>query len=117
MTTADRDWPGDATLENGNYFNLCVHCDRTFVGYKRRTVCRECATGLEREKFEQAAHAFFEARRAAGRIRATTEEMGDGTREALCWREPNGAYGVRALNAAWWGWCAASGLPLPGLEG
>jgi hypothetical protein len=25
-------------------------------------------------------------------------------REALCWKTPEGNYGVAALNAAWWGW-------------
>lgn len=26
------------------------------------------------------------------------------TRESLCWKTDDGFYGVRALNAAWWGW-------------
>lgn len=37
-----RNWPEDAAHENGNYLNRCVACKQTFVGHKRRAVCREC---------------------------------------------------------------------------
>lgn len=67
----------------------------------------------EREAFEQAAHAYFVQRFAAGKIDPGL--IGDGTLEALCWRREDGAYGVYMLNAAWWAWCAARGLPQPGV--
>jgi hypothetical protein len=39
-----RDWAEDASLENGCYCNLCVSCQQSFVGYKRRITCKLCAT-------------------------------------------------------------------------
>ena len=36
------DWPEDSLHENGNYQNLCVECGCTFIGHKRRVVCRAC---------------------------------------------------------------------------
>lgn len=37
------DWPEDASHENGNYQNRCCHCERLFIGHKRRVACRVCA--------------------------------------------------------------------------
>lgn len=37
-----RDWVEDAELENGNYFNQCAACNITFIGHKRRVVCKAC---------------------------------------------------------------------------
>lgn len=68
---------------------------------------------LARDEFERAAHAYMCERIAAGKVGA--ELIGDGSREALCWRREDGSYGVYMLNAAWWGWCAARGLPQPGV--
>lgn len=39
-----RDWTEDFSLENGMYSNHCVACHEQFVGYKRRVVCKLCAT-------------------------------------------------------------------------
>lgn len=39
---SDRDWPGDFSLENGNYENLCYRCGETFFGHKRRATCKKC---------------------------------------------------------------------------
>jgi hypothetical protein len=36
------DWPEDFSDENGNYGNLCIGCKKTFVGHKRRYVCKKC---------------------------------------------------------------------------
>jgi hypothetical protein len=36
------DWPEDAKYENGSYFCKCMHCSKTFIGYKRRVVCKVC---------------------------------------------------------------------------
>lgn len=34
----------DYHLENGNYQNFCHTCGVVFLGYKRRTHCKICAT-------------------------------------------------------------------------
>lgn len=67
----------------------------------------------ERDAFEQAAHTYFKQRLAAGKV--AVDDSGDGSREALCWKREDGSYGVYMLNAAWWAWCAARGLPQPGV--
>lgn len=41
-TNPQRDWPEDFHLENGNYYNTCCHCGESFMGYKRRVVCKLC---------------------------------------------------------------------------
>lgn len=38
-----RDWPEDFAHENGRYYNSCCQCGHTFIGYKRRVVCKVCA--------------------------------------------------------------------------
>ena len=40
---APGDWLEDFSGENGNYYNLCVQCRQQFRGYKRRTICKQCA--------------------------------------------------------------------------
>lgn len=62
----------------------------------------------ERKLFEGAMFAHYLKQKAAGRI--STDGDGDGTREALFWKQPNGEYGVLMFNAAWYGWKAAKGL-------
>jgi hypothetical protein len=42
-TNPDKNWDEDYELENGKYFNTCVFCKDTFVGHKRRFVCKKCA--------------------------------------------------------------------------
>lgn len=39
-----RDWSEDFNHENGNYQNLCYNCQKTFIGHKRRVVCKLCVT-------------------------------------------------------------------------
>ena len=39
---SDRDWVEDWEHENGTYGNKCCRCGKTFVGYKRRVVCKKC---------------------------------------------------------------------------
>lgn len=41
---SDRDWKEDFNLENGNYYCYCRKCKKTFTGYKRRVICKVCAT-------------------------------------------------------------------------
>jgi len=38
-----RDWPEDAEHENGQYFCACSVCKETFIGYKRRRLCKLCS--------------------------------------------------------------------------
>lgn len=38
-----RDWPEDFSGENGKYMNHCIDCGETFIGHKRRQVCKACA--------------------------------------------------------------------------
>ena len=35
-------FPEDTAHENGNYNNLCCKCKVTFVGHKRRVLCKRC---------------------------------------------------------------------------
>lgn len=57
-----------------------------------------------RESFEKAAYDHYLQRKAAGKVDPSAE--GDGTPEAMFWRDENGNYGVLMFNAAWWGWQA-----------
>ena len=41
---AARNWPEDASHENGNYECKCMSCGSSFTGHKRRVVCKLCAT-------------------------------------------------------------------------
>lgn len=38
----DGDWPEDSAHENGNYLCRCSFCERTFIGHKRRVICKKC---------------------------------------------------------------------------
>lgn len=55
-----RDYPEDASHENGNYQNICCHCDQPFIGHKRRVSCRKC-----RDEGEAAWNALTDDERAA----------------------------------------------------
>ena len=39
----EHDWPEDFSEENGNYMCTCISCGTSFIGYKRRIVCKYCA--------------------------------------------------------------------------
>ncbi len=39
------DWPEDFSHENGNYMCQCCICKATFVGHKRRVICKLCDKG------------------------------------------------------------------------
>ena len=41
-----RDWSEDHRLENGDYSNHCADCKVTFIGHKRRIVCKVCADSI-----------------------------------------------------------------------
>lgn len=36
------DWPEDFEHENGGYFRRCVICSDSFLGHKRRVLCKVC---------------------------------------------------------------------------
>lgn len=42
-----RDWLEDAAHENGKYQNTCRDCKQTFIGHKRRFLCRICQLAAE----------------------------------------------------------------------
>ncbi len=37
-----RSYIEDGNYENGNYMCLCGQCGLTFIGHKRRVVCKDC---------------------------------------------------------------------------
>jgi hypothetical protein len=49
---ASRDWPEDFPHENGQYMNTCHVCKNTFIGHKRRVVCKVCNNGFIRAQKE-----------------------------------------------------------------
>lgn len=65
------------------------------------------------QDFEERALALFRTKRVAG-VRMTDDNNAPLTRESLCWRKPNGDYGVELLNAAWagyvWGFESQKGM-------
>lgn len=44
-----RNWAEDSKHENGNYECLCVYCKQSFIGHKRRVVCKACSDVTEFE--------------------------------------------------------------------
>lgn len=49
MSPSPRDWPEDATHENGSYQCRCCVCHEIFIGHKRRVVCHVCSDRDEAE--------------------------------------------------------------------
>jgi len=43
-----RDFPEDATHENGRYYVVCQRCGEQFIGHKRRVICKVCEQWLYR---------------------------------------------------------------------
>jgi hypothetical protein len=68
----------------------------------------------ERATFERLTFDYFLHRREAGHI--DPSDQGDGTPEALFWKDDLGNYGVRMFNAAWWAWKARAAIALEELE-
>jgi len=49
----ERDFPEDFKHENGNYECKCSYCGLTFIGHKRRVICRVCEMkGSKEMKFD-----------------------------------------------------------------
>lgn len=43
-----RSWLEDLKHENGNYECICRNCNKTFIGHKRRQICKICSRdGIE----------------------------------------------------------------------
>lgn len=55
----------------------------------------------ERTVFERRAYMYYVERHAAGKLEDS--HMPPYPPEGLFWREPDGTYGVKMFNAAWWG--------------
>ena len=49
-TQDERSWSEDFIYENGNYFNTCCRCDRTFMGHKRRPICKVCFAAAPKQE-------------------------------------------------------------------
>lgn len=64
---------------------------------------------MNRERFEQLCVERMSEWRGAGNC--ANDNGSPLTVEALCWKDENGNYGVRALNAAWWGYRMAHRVP------
>ena len=70
-------------------------------------LAQQAEMDAERKLFESAMYDLYERKKKLGLL---TAEDGDGTPEALFWKQPDGSYGVLMFNAAWYGWKAAKGL-------
>lgn len=46
LPSTDRNWVEDAPHENGNYECSCVECGHSFIGHKRRVLCKLCSNLL-----------------------------------------------------------------------
>lgn len=44
---SERDWVEDFPHENGMYQNKCIYCKESFIGYKRRCVCKICNKNIQ----------------------------------------------------------------------
>lgn len=64
--SVERDWVEDATMEAGDYQNMCCGCKRVFVGHRGRVVCRECATRPDSARFKADFEQFVESLAAVG---------------------------------------------------
>lgn len=93
--------------------NVCQEAERYGVGstHACSPVCLELRA--MQQDFEERALALFRTRRLLG-----SPMKGDNgaplTQESLCWRKPNGDYGVELLNSAWagyvWGYESQKGI-------
>jgi hypothetical protein len=103
--TSDADRPKEICDRNGEVvLGLCKVC-----GAAESELDRPCdPLSRERALFEKAMFEHYLRQRALGVLDPNDE--GDGTPEALFWKQPNGDYGVLMFNAAWYGWRAAKGL-------
>lgn len=85
--TGELDWPEDFSHENGQYNCVCITCQESFVGHKRRITCKLCAdkaaaeyAALSPEEkaervmvFQQAWQEYF-AKSGGGRVIGTRKD-------------------------------------------
>lgn len=83
-------------------------CDALPIGCSVQKIIWVRGLADPRQEFENHAYAHYLQRKAAGKVDPTAE--GDGGREALFWKQPDGSYGVLAFNAAWQGFKWGRGL-------
>lgn len=43
LLESPKNWVSDFAFENGKYTNICLACDSTFLGHRRRRLCYQCA--------------------------------------------------------------------------
>lgn len=48
-----KSWTEDFDHENGKYICNCISCEDMFIGYKRRVICKECASLSLNEKLKE----------------------------------------------------------------
>lgn len=58
---------------------------------------------IVRDDFERRCVALMQAKREAG-VSMPSDDGFEVTRESLCWRKPDGAYGVAQIESAWQGY-------------
>ena len=68
----------------------------------------EHALSDTRTQFEDAIWSHYQGLKARGW--SAPEEGDPSSRESLFWRQENGQYGVRSVEAAWRGWCMREAL-------
>jgi len=73
LIPSDRDWSEDASDENGNYLSHCSSCGLTFIGHKRRYICRKCQS--EHDAWWAAMSPEERDRKKAENERATREML------------------------------------------
>lgn len=67
----------------------------------RQKMERPVKADPDRKSFEDAVFAHYQRLKVGG---WTSLDEGDFSRESLFWLQPNGQYGIRSVEAAWWGW-------------
>jgi len=54
------DFPEDFNQENGNYENICILCNKTFMGNKHRCICKVCEEIPEDKLYHKFIHSVHE---------------------------------------------------------
>ena len=110
-----RIWP-DHTLQwvEGNEAPF-AHMSDDFVTIMAPTdvlafdILHALESGGMRAEFEDRTYAYYLDRRSKGDFE-NHPERGDDTRESIFWKNPDGSYGVHAIQSAWQGFKWGRGL-------
>jgi hypothetical protein len=46
----NRDYPEDFHKDHGNCQNICLICNKTFIGFVDRMICKQCNTDKNNEE-------------------------------------------------------------------